>query len=98
MKYRSYYEEGLNEDTYLEIEYEYQPEGVQLSYDQPPDPASVDILKVMMWTLGKPEGMGKVPMSQLPLMRVAIDVTHWYEKFVDEEAVVEHLMKEAKES
>lgn len=98
MKYRSYYEEGLNEDSYLEIEYEYQGEGPQLSYDQPPDPASVDILKVTLWTLGKPAGLGGVPMEKLPPMRVAIDVTSWYETFVDEESVIQHLRTEAEES
>ena len=46
---------NLSEELYLEIEYDYTPEGPRLHYDQPPDPEELEIERVWLcgiWEIG----------------------------------------------
>jgi hypothetical protein len=50
MKHTTYINLCPDPEAYVEIEYDYTPEGARLSYDQPPDPSSYEVVKVQLHT------------------------------------------------
>lgn len=83
---------GISEESHLEIEYDYIPEGPRIDYDVPPDPEEIEIEKIYL--------CGIVDIGKGHNAWVKIEITTEFEDIAKElkwDNIVEKSIRNAKE-